>query len=224
MQEARALEGGAEVDGAEEHDDQVVRPQGVCAVERLDEVGILEDARRAEPQHAERRHRAHVQADRSCRVVDWRNGEEHAQHNHDTHRCMRHREEAVGASFKHKDEGNAERTAPKCLWLILQARPMHARGQNAEADHDTQPMNTLASAADSRCSRHRRSYCRSLGGGEALSQVQVGESRLLSEAGSTGFLLWRSVYVVKQVSPRTRFLVLFDWLKTKLFGRDVTRW
>lgn len=63
-----------------------------------------------------------------------------------------------------------------------------------------------------------------LGGGEALSQVQVGESRLLSEAGSTGFLLWRSVYVVKQVSPRTRFLVLFDWLKTKIFGRDVTSW
>ena len=63
-----------------------------------------------------------------------------------------------------------------------------------------------------------------LGGGEALSQVQVGEKRLLSEAGSTGFLLWRSVYVVKQVSPRTRFLVLFDWIKTKIFGRDVTSW
>jgi len=63
-----------------------------------------------------------------------------------------------------------------------------------------------------------------LGGGEAISQVQIGESRLLSEAGSTGFLLWRSVYVVKQVSPRTRFLVLFDWFKTKLFGRDCTRW
>lgn len=63
-----------------------------------------------------------------------------------------------------------------------------------------------------------------LGGGEALSQVQVGESRLLAEAGSTGFLLWRSVYVVKQVSPRTRFLVLFDWLKTKVFGRDCTSW
>jgi NADH dehydrogenase FAD-containing subunit len=63
-----------------------------------------------------------------------------------------------------------------------------------------------------------------LGGGEAISQVQVGDQRLLSEAGSTGFLLWRSVYVVKQVSPRTRFLVLFDWIKTKVFGRDVTSW
>lgn len=38
-----------------------------------------------------------------------------------------------------------------------------------------------------------------VGGGKALSQVQVGEQRLLSQAGSTGFLLWRSVYVVKQV-------------------------
>ncbi|KAL1495335.1 hypothetical protein AB1Y20_017189 [Prymnesium parvum] len=63
-----------------------------------------------------------------------------------------------------------------------------------------------------------------VGGGEALSQVQLGERRLLTEAGSTGFLLWRSVYVVKQVSPRTRLLVLFDWFKTKLFGRDVTLW
>ncbi|KAL3908554.1 MAG: hypothetical protein SGPRY_009750 [Prymnesium sp.] len=60
-----------------------------------------------------------------------------------------------------------------------------------------------------------------VGGGEALSQVQLGEKKLLMEAGSTGFLLWRSVYVVKQVSPRTRFLVLFDWLKTRIFGRDV---
>ena len=61
-----------------------------------------------------------------------------------------------------------------------------------------------------------------LGGGEALSQIEFGKYKL-NEAGSTGFLLWRSVYIVKQVSTRTRVLVLFDWLKCKLFGRDVTR-
>jgi len=61
------------------------------------------------------------------------------------------------------------------------------------------------------------------GGGEALSQVELGDKRLFSQAGSTGFLLWRSVYIVKQVSTKTRLLVLFDWFKTQIFGRDVTR-
>ena len=61
------------------------------------------------------------------------------------------------------------------------------------------------------------------GGGEALSQVQLGDKKLFSQAGSVGFLLWRSVYIVKQVSTKTRILVLFDWAKTKIFGRDVTR-
>eukprot|EP01083_Nonionella_stella_P036640 99957_1 len=61
------------------------------------------------------------------------------------------------------------------------------------------------------------------GGGEALSQVELGDKKLFSQAGSTGFLLWRSVYIVKQVSTKTRLLVLFDWFKTQIFGRDVTR-
>jgi len=62
-----------------------------------------------------------------------------------------------------------------------------------------------------------------LGGGEALSQVQVGEERVLAQAGSVGFLLWRSVYLAKQVAFRNRVLVLFDWMKTSVFGRDATR-
>lgn len=62
-----------------------------------------------------------------------------------------------------------------------------------------------------------------LGGGDALSQVQLGDIDLFNQAGSVGFLLWRSVYIVKQVSTKTRLLVLFDWFSTKIFGRDVTR-
>ncbi|CAB9512827.1 Internal alternative NAD(P)H-ubiquinone oxidoreductase A1, mitochondrial [Seminavis robusta] len=62
-----------------------------------------------------------------------------------------------------------------------------------------------------------------LGGGEALSQVQVGEVSVVSKAGSIGFLLWRSVYLVKQVATRNRVLVTFDWIKSSVFGRDITR-
>ena len=46
-----------------------------------------------------------------------------------------------------------------------------------------------------------------IGGGEAVSQLQVGDETLLSAAGSAAFLLWRSVYLVKQVAARNRILV-----------------
>ena len=62
-----------------------------------------------------------------------------------------------------------------------------------------------------------------VGGGEALSQVQLGDARVGAWAGSAAFLLWRSVYIVKQVATRNRVLVTFDWVKTALFGRDITR-
>lgn len=62
-----------------------------------------------------------------------------------------------------------------------------------------------------------------LGGGEALSQVQIGDVPVFKWAGSVAFVLWRSVYLVKQVATKNRVLVTFDWLKSALFGRDVTR-
>jgi len=62
-----------------------------------------------------------------------------------------------------------------------------------------------------------------LGGGEALSQVQIGEYPLFSYVGSIAFVLWRSVYLVKQVATRNRVLVTFDWIKSAIFGRDMTR-
>lgn len=61
-----------------------------------------------------------------------------------------------------------------------------------------------------------------VGDSEAVAQVQLGNATLLDATGGKAYLLWRSVYVVKQVSLRTRILVLFDYAKTKLFGRDLT--
>ncbi|GKZ00876.1 hypothetical protein MPSEU_001039300 [Mayamaea pseudoterrestris] len=62
-----------------------------------------------------------------------------------------------------------------------------------------------------------------VGGSEALSQIEIGDVPILSYAGSISFLLWRSVYLVKQVATRNRVLVTFDWIKSYVFGRDVTR-
>lgn len=63
------------------------------------------------------------------------------------------------------------------------------------------------------------------GGGSALAQLQVapGEKGSVKGKGKVGFGLWRSVYLTKQVSWRNRFLVLTDWVKTQIFGRDITR-
>lgn len=62
-----------------------------------------------------------------------------------------------------------------------------------------------------------------LGGNEALTQVQIGDVPLFSYFGSIAFVLWRSVYLVKQVATRNRILVTFDWIKSSIFGRDMTR-
>jgi NADH:ubiquinone reductase (non-electrogenic) len=40
--------------------------------------------------------------------------------------------------------------------------------------------------------------------------------------GFTAFLFWRSVYLTKLVSLKNKTLVLFDWIKNILFGRDVS--
>lgn len=59
-----------------------------------------------------------------------------------------------------------------------------------------------------------------LGNDRAVVQVETSPSNNLALGGRIAFFLWRSVYAVKQVDVRNRILVLFDWFKTKTFGRD----
>ena len=44
------------------------------------------------------------------------------------------------------------------------------------------------------------------GGGQALTQIRLGDFPLADYAGSSAFLLWKSVYLVKQVSLRNRYV------------------
>lgn len=63
------------------------------------------------------------------------------------------------------------------------------------------------------------------GAGSALAQLQLtpAEKGMVKGTGQLGFGVWRSVYLSKQVSLRNRVLVFFDWAKTSIFGRDITR-
>jgi len=62
------------------------------------------------------------------------------------------------------------------------------------------------------------------GGGSALAQVETApQVPPVLGWGQVGNFLWRSVYLSKQVSWRNRILVVNDWAKKQLFGRDITR-
>ena len=60
------------------------------------------------------------------------------------------------------------------------------------------------------------------GNQNALAQLEISSVKF-SLAGAVGWLSWRSVYLAKQVSKRNMAMVAFDWAKTSLFGRDLTR-
>ena len=36
-------------------------------------------------------------------------------------------------------------------------------------------------------------------------------------------VLWRSYETISQISPRNVVLVSMDWVRTKVFGRDISR-
>ncbi|HEX3554246.1 MAG TPA: FAD-dependent oxidoreductase [Thermoanaerobaculia bacterium] len=57
-----------------------------------------------------------------------------------------------------------------------------------------------------------------IGGGQALADLPK-----VKWSGRGAWLFWRSVYLTKLVSPANKAKVLFDWLKARLFGRDLSR-
>eukprot|EP00004_Rigifila_ramosa_P021204 TRINITY_DN5599_c0_g1_i3.p2 TRINITY_DN5599_c0_g1~~TRINITY_DN5599_c0_g1_i3.p2 ORF type:complete len:479 (+),score=88.81 TRINITY_DN5599_c0_g1_i3:1398-2834(+) len=61
------------------------------------------------------------------------------------------------------------------------------------------------------------------------SFAYIGDDRAILDlhghlfAGQLSTLLWRSASLSMLLSPRNKFLVLLDWAKTFLFGRDISR-
>jgi NADH dehydrogenase FAD-containing subunit len=63
------------------------------------------------------------------------------------------------------------------------------------------------------------------GSDTALAQVLTLPNKppAITSTGKLGNALWQSVYLGKQISWRNRVLVLSDWFKRSLFGRDITQ-
>ena len=59
-----------------------------------------------------------------------------------------------------------------------------------------------------------------VGEGEALADIPKAGLRL---RGAATYLFWRSAYLTRLVSLKNKILVLFDWMKTRMFGRDMSK-
>ena len=57
-----------------------------------------------------------------------------------------------------------------------------------------------------------------LGGKRALADLEGYKGK-----GWTTWLFWRSAYLTRLVSMKNKVQVLFDWIKAKLFGRDISQ-
>lgn len=62
-----------------------------------------------------------------------------------------------------------------------------------------------------------------IGSDRAIADLSWGEGNNMSSSGQLTYLFWRSAYVSMVFSTRNKMLVIMDWLKVKMFGRDVSR-
>ncbi|MGE3801656.1 MAG: FAD-dependent oxidoreductase [Candidatus Kapaibacterium sp.] len=59
-----------------------------------------------------------------------------------------------------------------------------------------------------------------VGENKALAEVPKAHLRL---RGAITYFFWRSAYLTRLVSLKNKVLVLFDWIKTRVFGRDMSK-
>ena len=57
-----------------------------------------------------------------------------------------------------------------------------------------------------------------VGGNRALMDLPRGYWK-----GFSAWIMWRSIYITKLVSLKNKVLVLFDWFKARVFGRDISK-
>jgi NADH:ubiquinone reductase (non-electrogenic) len=104
---------------------------------------------------------------------------------------------------------------------VLEQSPLPATAQAAQQQgkHLARVLRALARGAEPPPFRYRHlGMLAYVGGNRALADLDSYKGR-----GWTTWLFWRSAYLTRLVSFKNKVLVLFDWVKARLFGRDISQ-
>lgn len=97
--------------------------------------------------------------------------------------------------------------------------PPTAQVAQQEGKHLAKEFNRMALGQEMRPFKYKhRGMMAYVGSRRALADLGTIQGR-----GFTTWLLWRSAYLTKLVSFKNKFLVLFDWTRSMIFGRDISR-
>ncbi len=105
--------------------------------------------------------------------------------------------------------------------MTIDGRPFPSTAQTAqqEGEYVARGLNRMAQGKPVKPFRYRHyGMLAYVGEGRALADLQA-----LKVTGIAAWLFWRSAYVTKLVSLKNKILVLFDWWKTRIFGRDISK-
>lgn len=88
-------------------------------------------------------------------------------------------------------------------------------------EHKTRALSTITATPFEYSHQGSLAY---IGRGDAIADITIPFFHgTFSSGGAATYLFWRSAFLSEVFSLRNRGLILFDWTKTKMFGRDISR-
>lgn len=97
--------------------------------------------------------------------------------------------------------------------------PMTAQVAQQQGTYLARQLNAMIQGKRTRAFRYRHyGMLAYVGSNRALADLKSFKGR-----GFITFLFWRSAYLTRLVSIRNKILVVFDWIKAFVFGRDISR-
>jgi NADH:ubiquinone reductase (non-electrogenic) len=105
-----------------------------------------------------------------------------------------------------------------CAEIPDEPFPVTAQTAESQGKYTAKSLNRIARGKKPKPFKYRDlGMLAYIGGHKALANLKQYKG-----SGFVTWLFWRSVYLTKLVSLKNKILVLFDWFKTFVFGRDVS--